>query len=273
MSRYRLILMLISLALVAGFASGIGADRAEGKPHGTPEYIALGDEIAIGAGLADPDESYVSLFQRFLESPHGLNANTTVMNLAGDNQGIFDVLGSQVSIALAEIETRRSDTDKKNDVGVVTIDVGLVDLFGGLIVCSEEGSPEGCASFFNEVLTWHELFMNWALDDLRTAGGPNLHIIVMTNYNPFLNTGCYFNSLAPAWDAALEGGLQFGVGEGMNDITRRLASVYGVRVADIYGLLGPEQLPAMCDTDGPNAEGHALIANEFAKAFGGKKSH
>ncbi len=270
MSRSQLLLALIGLVLVT-VVTDVTPDRAEAKRHGTPEYIALGDEVAIGVGLSDPSQSYVSLFQDFLESPHGLNAGTTVMNLAADNQSIFDVLGSQLSIALAEIEGRNTDRDKKNDVEIVTIDVGLVDLFGGLIVCSE-GSVGECGHFFDEVLMWHELFMNWALDDLRTAGGPSLQIIVMTNYNPFLNAGCYFNFLAPAWDAALEGGPELGIGEGMNDITRRLAPLYGARVADIYGLLSPEHLPAICDTYGPNAEGHAVIANEFARVFEAKKS-
>lgn len=265
----------LSIVLVTAMLAGARPDGAEARRHGNPMYVALGDEIAAGLGLSDPDEGYVSLFHEFLESRGGLHRETDVVNLAEDDSSIFDVVGSQLPIALSDIEERRSDKDNRNDVKVVTLDVGLLDLFAGLLVCSaEEGSPQGCASFLHETLTWHELFIDNIFDRLRAAGGPKLQIIVMTNYNPYLNPDCYYHHLVPAWDAGLEGGAEYGISEGMNDITRRLAAQYGARAAGVYGRIGAEHLPANCgDTFSPDEEGHAVIAAEFAKAFRAKKHY
>lgn len=272
MSRSRLLLALIGLVLVTAI-SDVTPDQAEAKRHGTPEYIALGDEIAFGRGLADPGEGYVSLFGTFLQGPHGVSGKLSVTNLAMDDGTIWEVTGEQLPVALEAIEARNSDGDKKNDVEVVTIDAGLPELFCCIFICIE-GSLAECIGSFGETLFWHSLFMDWVLNALRNAGGPGLQIIVMTNYNPFLNPGCYFNYLVPAWDAALEGNPEYGLEQGMNDITRNVAEAYGAQVADVYELVGPGELTADCGNLvglSPNAAGHALIAEEFARVFEAKK--
>jgi lysophospholipase L1-like esterase len=272
MTRAMLLVLFSGLALIAVLFSSPGPGTADAKRHSPPMYIALGDKVALGVGLSDTGDGYVSLFHEFLEGRRGFHKDVELRNLAADNATIWDVVESQLPVALAEIEARRADKDKKNDVRVVTIDVGLDDLWGSILVCAD-GPTGDCVHSFGETLIWHEYFMDYMLNALRTAGGPRLRIIVMTNYTPFLNSGCAFNSLAPAWDVALEGDVGLGIDEGMNDITRRLAAQYGARVADVYDLLGPDDLPANCEEYGPNADGQALIAREFARVFIGKRGH
>jgi lysophospholipase L1-like esterase len=89
----------------------------------------------------------------------------------------------------------------------------------------------------------------------------------MTYYNPLVNQGCPFSSLAPLGDAILEGAPLLGLATGLNDIIRATAAAYDAEVADTFGLLGPSDVQPDCRH--ANDRGYQIIADEFIAAYEG----
>jgi hypothetical protein len=71
--------------------------------------------------------------------------------------------------------------------------------------------------------------------------------------------------LAPLAELALEG--DGGSIPGLNNLIRSIASAYAVKVAEGYGLLGPEDLVGGQDCLHPNEAGHAKLADVFLAAL------
>ena len=92
----------------------------------------------------------------------------------------------------------------RNDVKVVTIDIGGNDVFGVVSSCAAGPTPE-CAALIQARLQAFAANFALILDQLRAAAGPDTVIIAMTYYNPLYS--CHLAQLAALADAVLEGGV------------------------------------------------------------------
>lgn len=274
----------LALGAILSFAgAGVGAaSTAGGHLH-----LALGDSLAAGVGSSDPDAlAYVPLLRSHLvdllsEPKLGL------INLGVTGESSASLISDgQLDSAIALLTERNSDRSQKNDVQVVTLDIGGNDAIGLFLFwfenCAGKGIPRPpvCQFVFNYVLFQFEQNLDIILSDLRTAAGPHADIVVATNYNPLVQPACYFSfpQAIETVNVILEGGTNFDFIQvpadgGLNDLTRRIASRYGVLVADLVpggefpALLGPKDIVAeLFDCAHANDDGHEIIADTFKDA-------
>ncbi len=265
-------LLLYGSAFALGVGGTTAPSHAKPPPNTQPAYIALGD-VAAGAGAADPlTGAYVPLFRSYAQKTLPAH-NLVLFDLGHGGDASNDLLGhGHVAQALAELANRNGDIKPSNDVRVITLDVGLLDLFASVVVCFEGPTPS-CVHSFDETLFWFSFYFDLALDDLQGAAGPGTAIIAMTYYNPLVNPGCEISFLAPVWDVALEGDSALGLPLGLNDLIRSVAAAHGAKVAELVpagdfpSLLGPADLQPDCSN--PNDLGHAKIAQAFLQASQG----
>ncbi len=272
-----------ALGAILSFAgAGVGAESLTGGPL----HLALGDSLAAGVGSSDPDTlAYVPLLREHLadlldEPKLGL----VNLGVTGETSASL-ISDGQLASAIALLAERNSDRSQKNDVQVVTLNIGGNDainlfLFWYQYCAGNVPRPPFCQAVFNGVLLQFEQNLDVILSDLRTAAGPHTDIIVATNYNPLVQPACYF-SFPVAIDTVnviLEGGEEFGGivvpdDRGLNDLTRSVAGRYGVLVADLVpggefpALLGPKDIVAEeFDCAHANDDGHEIIADTFKDA-------
>ncbi len=260
----RLLLFLIVPALVAAFT--LTSDTTHSRaPQSQSEYLALGDSLGVGVGASDPATTgYVPLFRDFLESERGLDTDLFLNNLSIGGATSGSLISQQLSAAVAELEDRNGDKKRKNDVEVVTVDIGGNDVLAILSVCAG-GFTEACADAIGTTFATFSTNFDIILDELRTAAGPDTTIIVMTYYNSFVATGCPLNALAPLGDIVLEGEPLLGLPVGLNDLIRFIAAAHGAEVADTFGRLSPDDIQPDCIH--ANDVGYAEITEQFIEAF------
>ncbi len=258
----RLLLFLIVPALVAAFT--LTSDTTHSRsPQSQPEYLALGDSLGVGVGASDPATTgYVPLFRDFLESERGLDTDLFLNNLSIGGATSSSLISQQLSAAVAELEDRNGDKKRKNDVEVVTVDIGGNDVLAILGVCAG-GVTEECADAISSTFATFFVNFDFILDELRTAAGPDTTIIVMTYSNSLVATGCPLNALAPLGDIVLEG--EPLLAAGLNDLIRGIAAAHGAEVADTFGRLSPDDIQPDCVH--ANDAGYAEITEQFIEAF------
>ena len=266
----RLLLFLIVPALVAAFTLTSDTTYSKGPPAKVlPEYLALGDSLGVGIGASDPATTgYVPLFRDFLESKKGLDKKGTELflnNLSIGGATSSSLISQQLSAAVAELEDRNGDKNKKNDVEVVTVDIGGNDVLALLGICAGDVTDPACAAAISSTFATFSANFDRILDELRTAAGPDTTMIVMTYYNSFVATGCPLNALAPLGDIVLEGEPLLGLPVGLNDLIRFVAAAHGAEVADTFGRLSPDDIQPDCIH--ANDVGYAEITEQFIEAF------
>ena len=270
----RLLLFLLVPAVVAGLVAAFALTSDTGystgpPPKNLPEYLALGDSLGWGFGASDPaTKGYVPLFRDFLESEGGLDTDLFLNNLSIPGATSTTLIAQQLPAALAELGARNGDKNDKNDVEVVTVDIGGNDLLALLSVCAGGMSPQCQLAIYTTFTTFAGNF-NYTLGELRTAAGPDTTIIVMTYFNSLEGPGCA-PGLVSLGEIVLEGypGL---LPQGANDLIRSIAAAHDAAVADLVpggvfpDLLGtPNILP---DCVHANDDGYEIIADTFKDAF------
>ena len=213
--------LLLSVTLVAPALAAPGASGAHAKKY----YVSVGDSLAASVQpIGDPDDLFRTtdgyaeqlLAIARAESPKlslvklGCPGETTVTMIAG---GIctYDH-GSQLDEAVAFLEAHRQF------VAFVTIDIGANDFTCADLSCV----PAGVASMQANLPT--------ILSALREAAGPDVPIVGMTLYNPFLG----------AWLTGPEGQqfAQVSTFQGIVPINQLLRGIFlagGASVADVEG--------------------------------------
>jgi lysophospholipase L1-like esterase len=270
----RRVLLLIGIpVLVALLTMGpAGAESAEGQPPlGRPVYLALGDSVAAGVGASDPAVTgYVPRLYDLLRDEPSCEflGRPGCRSLALDNLAVggatsTTLLTSQLPAAEDELRAHNGDGNPRNDVLVVTIDIGGNDVFSVVPSCTAGPTPQ-CLALVQARLASFEANFSQILSRLRAAAGPDTVMVAMTYYNPL--GSCVRAALAPLADVVLEGGPGL---EGLNDRIRRISAANGVLVADTYGLLGPGDLVGGTDCLHPNDAGHQKIAQAFAAVLAG----
>ncbi len=270
----RLIVVLVVAVISLAFAVPAGAGKGDTVP-GLPVYPALGNSVAAGSGASDPSATaYVPLFYDALRdelncSPAASDRaasgckNLQLLNIAAGGATSGDLIAFQLPTAVAELSARNGDGNPRNDVEVVTIDIGGNDLFQPVIGACAGGFSPGCGAVVQATFGTFAANFNSILGQLRAAAGPNTPIIVMTYYNSLLT--CNLSFLAPLADVVLEGGPP--LPNGFNDLIRSIAAAHGAEVADTFGDLAASDLVGGTDCLHPNDSGHGIIADEFLAAF------
>jgi lysophospholipase L1-like esterase len=270
----RRMLLLVGIPVLLGLLTvgPAGARADDGQPPiGRPLDLALGDSVAAGVGASDPAVTGYAprLYDLLREEPSCQPlgrpgcASLALRNLAVSGATSTTLLADQLPAALTELQARNGDHNPRNDVLVVTIDIGGNDVFGVVPSCTAGVTPE-CIALIQARLVTFEANFTEILGRLRAAAAPDTAIVAMTYYNPLAS--CRLAALAPLADVVLEGGPGL---EGLNDRIRRISAANGVAVADAYGKLGPDDLVGGTDCLHPSDAGHQIIAEVFAAALAG----
>mgnify|MGYP003376447007 CR=1 FL=1 len=167
------------------------APSASSSPSPTPSdaaperlYVALGDSLAAGyqpGGTELRDTAYPALTANRLEAAGaslevenlGCSGETTTSLIEG-GKCTFDE-GSQLEQAEAVL------AERKGEVALVTIDIGGNDL----LACVRGGAQIDAACVTKGVATV-EKNLPTILERLRTAAGPEVPVLVLGYYNPWV---------------------------------------------------------------------------------------
>lgn len=246
MRRYiPLSLVLIGLLLLVGGAALVAGRPRAYSPQGPGEiYLALGDSLAWGFNLSDrAAESYPSVIHG--QITQGRAAELVNLAIPGETSGSF--VARQLPRAAELIRAARRDGRR---VSPITLDIGGNDLRA-----VERAGPAERAAAVEEA----RRNIARSLDELREAAGRDADIAIMTYYNPY------------GGDAAADGSDAFWV-EQLNAAIRDEAGRRGVAVADVYSAFAGGRFYThtfiLLGDIHANAQGHALIAQQFYDALG-----
>ena len=251
---------------------------------GQTYYLALGDSLAVGAQPNGTDTGLIATTQGYANDifndlkqnnsslqlqPLGCIGETTASMIQG---GIcnYGADGSQLRAAIDFLE--------HNHVSLITLDIGANDIDKCI---STSGINDSCV-FASLVRVGGDL--SFILGELRRAAGPNVPIIGMNYYDPFL----------AAWTLGASGQAiaiqSLEVTDLFNGVLEGVYHAFGIPVADVAGAFqinnfasGPENLPENVDETialtwvklglgtvaqivanvHPNPDGYAAIAAAF----------
>jgi len=285
---------LILVALGAAFCAGAPAAAATDAPV---YYVSLGDSLATGwqpiaprcagrpgvSGSCETDRGYVDQLYEIAKADipalkikrFGCGGATTTTMIAGGGSCRY-VHGSQLAEALHFIESRRR-LGEPAPIAFITIDIG-----------GNDGFEFGCYDDFDLACLTDQmddtLAANLAtiLTRLRQAAGPDVPIVGMSYYDPFL--GLWTSGLDDLAKRSVDWTVAF------NDRLEAAYQAAGAAVADVEGAFAVTafeplvddprfgQLPLnvhntcrwvwACRTDffdvHANDDGHGVIARAFA---------
>jgi len=227
-----------------------------------PVYVALGDSVEFGLGddiLAD-GIGYVPLFRTFLSSV--FQRTVDLHNLGVRFATTRDIRQDQLPAALAAIQGRAPV--------VVTWGGGGNDL--AEVVTGPQAAAcrqsQSCLGRLNGLLNGVEQTIDHTIRELREAAGPNGHILMRTQYNALLRTGCQTPAVALLGTVTLEGAPGTVLDRGLNTRIRSIAEKYDAQVIDVFlpFAISPNTLVAS-DCIHPSGLGYQVIALLASQAF------
>lgn len=253
MRRFKKLLALLGVsalmtALVAAPAAGSITEP------GLPVYLSMGDSWTAGEGSTNPAvDGFVPQLrvglQDYLNCLPAASDNAANgckhLNLVNLGRSATDelpgvttpaLIAEQLPVAIPMLENRNHDDNPRNNVEVITIQVGGNDVFGSVIPACLEGLSDFCLYTLQTELGDLAVDYDAAVSATRTAAGPDAQIVL----------GTYGNSAPYCYLAALEGSEQlgallleggFGI-DGINDIVRSVAGTYHAEVSEVYTILG-----------------------------------
>ena len=194
----------------------------------TPAYVVLGDSIEFGLGddIAADGLGYVPLVASFLTTFFGAPVDT--YNLGepfAQTRGIWrDQLPQALAAAAGHSPIVVSWGGGGND---------LADVVTGpqAAACRQSQS---CLGRLNGLLNEVEQTIDRTIRGLREALGPDVAILMRTQYNALLRTGCAPPDIAALGTVALEGLDGTILDRGLNDRIRSVAEKYGAQVVDLF---------------------------------------
>ena len=309
----RIVAALALLVVGVGTPAARAAAPDSTTVPGLPVYLALGDSVANGqqsAPLTDDywttvagwrANGYVAQFDDSLKTDldclPAASANAAdgcrqlqLVNLSRSGVPAMDgqpakpgvttgiLIQEQLPDATALLQARNHDKNPRNDVEVVTLDVGGNDIFGPVTSACLAPVPSGCTTAIGTAFGGFATNYAHILAALRQAAGPDTPIVTMTYYNPL--PYCFIGQANPAakvfGDWVLQGGSLPGVGTlpvGFNGLIRSISQQYGAVTADTFGHLGAGDFVGGSDCLHPNKAGHTKIAAVFAAALAGAPVH
>lgn len=240
-------LLALVLAGAGGWFVAVRPQAEEQRAGPGDVYLALGDSLAAGVLLSQPEEAYVARIGAALQA----RAPIVTRNLAVPGATSATLVRWQLPQALALIRTEQQAGRR---VSPITIDIGGNDALAVRHASTVERQ---------RMLAQVEANLGALLDQLIAAtsrqGRREADIAVMTYYNPF--PGDADDPASEAyWSARL------------NETIIRVAQTRQVAVADIRAAFAGGNVYrytyiAAGDVHA-NADGHALIAAAFLDALG-----
>jgi len=225
-----------------------------------PVYVALGDSVEFGLGAVTPTQGYVPLFSAFLSTV--FQRTVELHNLGVPFATTRDIRQDQLPAALAAIQGRAPV--------VVTWGGGGNDL--AEVVTGPQAAAcrqsQSCLGRLNGLLNGVEATIDHTIRELREAVGPNGHILMRTQYNALLRTGCQTPAVALLGTVTLEGAPGTVLDRGLNTRIRSIAQKYDAQVIDVFlpFAISPNTLVAS-DCIHPSGLGHQVIAFLASQAF------
>lgn len=294
---------LLLVGLAAPGAPATAAGRAPDLTPGLPVYLALGDSLANGQASAPETtdywttvagwraNGYVAQFDAWLtthldclpaQSPNAADGCRQLQLLNLGRSGVpaevlppdglpgvttDSVIAEQLPTATALLEARNGDANPRDDVEVVTIDVGGNEIFDAVMgPCLVAADKSGCGAAISAAFSHFATNFSAILTSLRAAAGPGTTIITMTYFNTL--PGCAFGAAAPFADWLLEGQntAMFGpMPLPFNTLIAQISAAHGARVADAFGHVPADHLAGDCKH--ATKAGHTDIATAFETAF------
>lgn len=278
---------IVSFALTACLALGIVTVAAGAEEKSQKEYVALGDSISTGYGLAENEKSFAEI----IAEEHSYN----LTNLAEDGATTASLLESikqpaaAAAISAADIititiggndfvnafyayvankynEANPDDTKTPEDIKNLILANNFMILNFALNIASDFSSSDEAQAAIAQVQT----NLPAAISYIKYIN-PTAEIILTNQYNPYsfaagtlVGTDSY-TLMFKALEAELDSGIQK-----INSLATILCTQLGCSVADTYtAFKGADQNPtnAVFSLMGlsldfhPNAYGHSLIAN------------
>lgn len=142
----------VGLVVLLLLPSAAIAKKKESPPRhaSVPLYLALGDSPATGVGASNPDrKAYVPRFHRYLRNnlTCSRGASRVCKSLRLDNIGVSGattttLVQNQLPLALDVLEARNQDGNRRNNVEVISIDIGGNDVFPLVNVCAGGVTPQ-----------------------------------------------------------------------------------------------------------------------------------
>jgi lysophospholipase L1-like esterase len=250
---------LIVTALLIAIASAIRPVSAQSP---TPAYVALGDSIEFGLGdnIAADGFGYVPPVGAFLATVFGTSVE--IHNFGEPFALVRDVWRKQLPVALAAAD---GNTPVVVSWGGGGNDLAEVATGPQAAACRQSQS---CLGRFNALLNEVEQTIDRTIGRLREALGPNAVILMRTQYNSLLRTGCQSQEAVALGNVTLEGLEGTVLDRGLNDRIRTVAEKYDAQVVDLFlpFALNANALIA-ADCIHPNGAGYQAIAMLTGSAF------
>ena len=229
----------------------------------TPAYVVLGDSVEFGLSdnIAADGFGYVPLVAAFLGTFFG--ASVEVHNFGEPFAQTRDIWREQLPDVLAAAQGKAPVVVSWGGGGNDLADVATGPQAA---TCRQSQS---CLSRFNGLLNEIEQTIDRTIRRLREALGPDAVILMRTQYNALLRTGCAPTDFAAALASVTLEGLEGSVlDRGLNDRIRSVAEKYDAQVVDLFL---PFALSAntLVSTDciHPSGAGYQAIATLSGSAF------
>jgi lysophospholipase L1-like esterase len=228
----------------------------------TPAYVVVGDSIEFGLGDDIPGDGirYVPLVAGFLTTVFG--QAPLVRNFGLPFEQTRDIWRGQLPNAIAAATGHApvvvSWGGGAND---------LTDVATGpqSAACRQSSS---CLGRFNGLLNEVEQTIDRTIKGLRNSLGPNAVILMRTQYNALLRSGCNSAENAAVGTAALEGVPGTVLDRGLNDRIRSVAAKYGAQVVDVFPAFAVNANTLVAaDCIHPSGAGYQVIATLSNAAF------
>jgi lysophospholipase L1-like esterase len=228
-----------------------------------PAYVAIGDSIEFGLGDNIPGNGfgYVPLVAGFLTSFFGQPVQTS--NFGVPFSLARDVRQTQLRAALAAAQGHAPVIVSWGGGGNDLVDVAT----GPQVAACRQ--TQSCLGRFNGLLNEVEQTIDLTIRQLRAALGPQAVILMRTQYNALLKTGC-----APTPEAALlsmatlEGAPGTVLDRGLNQRIRTVAAKHDAQVVDLFlPFAAAADTLVAADCIHPSGTGHQAISVLSSAAF------
>jgi lysophospholipase L1-like esterase len=172
---------------ILGSSLATGVPTAQAGPADDAFYISLGDSLAVGyqPGQGETQKGYVDVLWRtvrealptLVRQKLGCAGETSASLISGDGSPCTYPEGSQLDAAVAFIGSHAGQ------VPFITIDIGSNDV---VEACFDFDTAQFDQSCVEDLVPELQDRVTQIVDALRAAAGPDVPILGMTYYNPFL---------------------------------------------------------------------------------------
>ena len=180
----QLVSAFIAIVALVGSAGGAAADtRTSAEPNAMGWYLALGDSLAAGYQPGQGEDRAGGYVGDVLAAVQGEQPKTRLVNLAcsgattvsmieGDEDCAYEE-GTQLAQAVEFLHAHARHTR------LVTIDIGANDITR----CARPAVDYACAAAALQRINAN---LDHILTSLSEAAGPDVEVVVLNYYNPFL---------------------------------------------------------------------------------------